>query len=358
MVMLGVLALGVDLGQGYLQRRANQNAADAGSVAAMKALLNADTDQNIQVAIRHVLDNAGYSDAALVFLSPNDTIAGTDTSKVYVDAEYGTFNTPAQGVCTPLESDQWVGSNGSNPAPSEADCIRMKVSTSRQTFFGDIPLIGQPQIGASAESSAAQISLLAPGSYARPTLTPTPGAAMGPYGFGWAVWGGKRADNSTLQVGDPVMFFADSGWDYGNDIDESCSSSCEYNPNGQSYKGLIDTTQGCVMPNPPAPIDCVGPKGAHGNQAQGLATGSYVQVVAINYLNATGNHVDVTVIGWVTLQVEPCPSTPSYLQDGTNGVCGNIVHIDGGTLNENYVDPTPIGTATATPIGIGNVGSG
>lgn len=348
-VLLGFLALGVDLGQGYEQRRQTQNAADSGSVAAMRALLKQSNDSDIQNAIRHVLDNSGYSDGNLVFLSPTNPTAGTTTGLVYVDAEYGTYNTPTLGKCTPLSSNQWVGSNGNNLPPSSANCVKVKVSTDAKTFFGKV--LGESQIGASAQSSAAQISIAvaAADAGANPTATPTPA----PWYFdseGFSIWGGRRADSRTLTVGSPVLFFADSGWDTGNDYDTSAGT---YDAT-QNFKGIADPQCFTLPPQ----SSCTGPNGSHGNEALSIPDGTFLQIGVVDNVTHSGSTNILNEIGLITVQkLSSCPSSPSYLQTGTNGVCGTIVHIDWGSLNDSPAAPANAATPTPTPIGVGNVGS-
>ncbi len=347
-VLVGFLALGVDLGQGYLERRTNQNAADAASIAGEKAMLVGASDSAIQSSILHVLNAAGWNSSAVVFLSSTNPQPGTDSTKAYVDAEYGSYP-DGSSSCTPLSSNQYVGSVGGSP-PSGATCIHVKVTTSRRTLFSKVPIIGAAQIAASATGSAGQVSLQAadgPGSGGS-SATPTPAPWDLGSGEGFTIWGGQRADGHILVVGDPVVFFADSGWNSGSDVQTNCNP-CEYNAT-QNFKGMADPQ--CFQL--PLTSSCTGPNGAHGNPAAGIQPGTYVQVVVVDTISHQGSENIMSRIGLATIQVlSACPSSPSYLQTSTNGVCGTIMHVDAGQLNEGSNSPTPTSTPPPTPV-IGN----
>lgn len=338
-VLMAFLAMGVDLGQGYLQRRTNQNGADAGSVAGMVALTKGVSDSAVQSSIKNVLTADGYKASSIVFLTSSSPTAGTDTTKVYVNAQYGNYPS-GSAACTPLSTNQYVGSVGGSP-PSAATCVHVVVTTSDNTLFAKIPVIGIPEVSASAQGSAGMISsALGAGSASRYGATPTPTPApWNPNGAGegWAIWGGQRADSTMLSVGSPVLFFADSGWNSGNNVQTNCSP-CEYQAT-QNFKGLADSQCFTV----PLPSTCTGPNGAHGNAAAGLAVNSEVQVVVVSSVDHQGNTNTFTPIGLASIKVlASCPSSPPYLQDGTNGVCGTIENVDTGVLNEGTaVTPTP-----------------
>ena len=333
MVLLGFLAIAIDLGQGYLERRANQNGADAAAVAGEQALIHGATDANIESAIRNTLLAGGYGGMTVAFATSPSGTSGSDTHKVYVDAEYGAYGSGS--TCTPFTSGQYVG-NGT--IPTGTSCIKVVVSTTRNTLFANVPVIGAAQIGASAGARAGQVSTSGFGNQPIPTATPTPGPWNTGDDEGWAIWGGKTADGHVNTVGSAALFFADSGWNYGNDVLTNCNP-CEYQAT-QNFKGLADPQ---CFTNPP-PNTCTGPNGAHGNAAAGLTPGTSVQVVVVTSVQHTGSDNQLTPIGLVTLKVlASCPSSPTYFESATDGVCGTIEHIDYGTLSET-VTPTPTAT--------------
>ncbi|HEV3312740.1 MAG TPA: Tad domain-containing protein [Chloroflexota bacterium] len=342
--LLAFVAMGVDLGQGYLQRRDNQNAADAASVGGEQALLHGALDSAVQSTIKNVLSAGGFKTSGITFLSASSPTPGTDPTKAYVDAEYGSFNS-GSSKCTPLSSNQYVGSLSGSP-PSGAHCIHVVVTTSDNTFFAKVPIIGVPEVSASALGSAGQISPSYGTNSSGVSATPTPTAAPWGSGEGFTIWGGTRADSTVLAVGSNVLFFADSGWDYGNDVQTSCSP-CQYQAT-QNFKGLADPQCFTV----PLPSSCTGPNGAHGNPAKNLAAGTEVQVVVVTSVTHQGSSNTLTPIGLASVDIlDSCPATPAYLQSGTNGVCGTIENIDTGQLNSTDPSATP----TPTPI-IGNSG--
>lgn len=335
-VLIGFLAMGVDLGQGYLERRNNQNAADASSVVGEQAMLKVASDASVRNAIKNVLVAGGYPSTSIVFLTPTSATPGTDTTKAYVDAEYGSYSS-STATCTPLTANEYVGSQTGSP-PSSATCVRVKVTTSVNTLFAKIPLIGVAQISASAQGSAGQIS---PGTGAgNVSGLPTPASWNTGSGEGYTIWGGNRADSTGLSVGSPVLFFADSGWNSGNDVQTNCNP-CQYQAT-QNFKGLADPQCFTV----PLPSSCTGPNGAHGNPADNLTAGSEVQVVVVSSVSHQGNTNDLTPIGLASVQVlASCPGSPAYLQTGTRGVCGTIENVDTGSLNSTGSTATPTPTS-------------
>src|SRR5579872_938039 len=126
MVLMGFIAMGVDLGQGYLERRQNQAGADAGSVAGMEAVLQGATDAGVKGSIKNTLIASGYSGASIVFATSSSPNAGTDASKTYVNAQYGAYG--GSSSCQPLSPVQYVGQVGGNP-PSSANCVKVTVTT-------------------------------------------------------------------------------------------------------------------------------------------------------------------------------------------------------------------------------------
>ena len=349
-MLLAFLAMGVDLGQGYLQRRDNQNGADAASVAGELAITHGGTDSAVQNTIKHVLTAGGYNAGAIVFATPTTPAAGSSSYIAYVDAEHGNY--PAgTDTCTPLTTNQYVGSVGGSP-PSAATCVHVKITTRANTLFSRLPILGFAQVSAAATSSAGQISpTQGAGSVVNASPTPTPAPWDTGTGEGFAIWGGNRADSTMLSVGSSVLFFADSGWDSGNDVlEKNCGSNCEYNAT-QNFKGLADSQ---CFNYPPLASTCTGPNGAHGNEAKYLDPGTKIQVVVVSSVTHSGNANYFTVIGLATINVlSSCPSSPAYLQTGTNGYCGVIQNIDAGSLNSLNGNPLTVATPTPTPI-IGN----
>jgi Flp pilus assembly protein TadG len=351
-VFMGFLAIAVDLGQGYLQRRANQNGADAAAIGAEQALLANASDSAIQGSIRHVILASGYQSYTVQFLSATSPNPGTNSSYVYVNAQYGKYPS-GSNTCTLFTPTQYVG-NGT--VPSGTTCVRVVVSTSKKTLFASAPILGFPQIGASAGSSAGLVSVAAPGSTT--AVQPTPGPWDLGWGEGWTIWGGKRADSTVvlkaasgtapnITPGSPVLFFADSGWNSGNDVQTNCTGACQYQAT-QNFKGIADPQ--CF--DVPLNSSCTGPNGAHGNAAASLTPGSTVQVVVVDSVDHDGNSNDMNPIGLATLIVLPsCPASPSYLQTGTDGVCGTISTLDYGALNEG--DTPYIPSKAPAPV-IGN----
>jgi Flp pilus assembly protein TadG len=356
-VFMGFLAIAVDLGQGYLQRRANQNGADAAAIAAEQALLANAGDSSLQSSIAHVLRSSGYQNYTVQFLSAASPTPGNNTSYVYVDAQYGQYPS-GSNTCTPFSPAQYVG-NGTVPAG--AKCVKVIVSTSKKTLFASAPILGFPQIGASAQSSAGLVSVVAPG--AAGVQQPPPGPWNLGGGEGWAIWGGLRADSTTLcatngvalcdfaahpNAASTALSFADSGWNSGNDVRTSCNGTCDYQAT-QNFKGIADPQ---CFPAPPYPAlpaspfsSCTGPNGAHGNAAAALAPGTLVQVVVVRTVDHDGNSNNMNPIGLATLKVlASCPGNPVYLQSATNGVCGTIQTLDYGVLNlgdNPYVPSSP-----------------
>lgn len=432
-ILVGFIAMGVDLGQGYLERRVNQNAADAAAIAGEKAMLTGVTSSSVANAIQNVIVANGYTASSLVFLSATQTTPGTDLSKVYVDAEYGAYAS-GSNRCTPLTGNQYIKWNN-GPPPGGASCVRVVVTTSKRTFFANVPILGIPQIGANAASSAGLISnngcgqaltlgvtgaswssasggtvtlsfattanppspsstisvsgvgqpgyngaytvvtssstnltyssSTNPGSYTgsgtityaacSQNVTPSPTPTTPPWdtgtGLGYAVWGGPRADNSQLSVNSTVLYYADTHWNTGSDVQTGCKP-CAYDAT-QNFKGLADPQCFSGSMN----TSCSAPDGAHGNPPSTIPVGSYIQVVVVDSITHQGNDNVMSRIGLITIQtLASCPTSPSYLQTATGGYCGVITYIDSGQLNEGTgPTPTPIpsATPTATPV-IGN----
>lgn len=426
-VLFGFLAMAVDLGQGYLARRTNQAAADAASVAGIEAMQKGAGDTGVKNAITNVLVGSGFTASSLVFATSGASTPGNDATKAYVNAEYGSYG--SSSTCTVLSPIQYVGSVGGNP-PGGATCVHVLVTTSKNTLFANVPIIGVAQLSASAVSSAGRVQIntgvspasnvtgatygsssvvftftttatapavgswvtisgVTPGSFngtyqvvssttgsvtvtvvsnpgtytsggtitfnstgVTPTPSPTPAPTAAPWdtgaGQGWTIWGGKRADSRTLNVGDSVLFFADSGWNSGNDVQTSCSP-CEYQAT-QNFKGIADPQ--CFTL--PLTTTCSGPNGAHGNAAASISPGTVIEVVVTSSVTHQGNNNVLTRIGLANVTVlASCPSPPSYLQTGTNGVCGVISALIAGQLNEGVIatpTPTPSATSTPTPV--------
>jgi Flp pilus assembly protein TadG len=349
-VFMGFLAIAVDLGQGYLQRRANQNGADAAAVAAEQGLLAGSGDSSLQSAIRNILLDSGYKNYTITFASAASPNAGSDPTTVYVDAQYGRYPSGSSS-CTPWISSQYVG-NGT--IPNGTKCVKVIVSTSKKTLFASAPVLGFPQIGASAQSSAGLVSVVAPdtanGGGAFPTPTPTPAPWDTGSGEGWAIWGGNRADGTILSQSPPstVLFFADSGWNVANDVQTNCPGSCEYQAT-QNFKGIADPQ--CFQV--PLVSQCTGPNGALGNAAASIPPGNSVELVVVSSVDHDGNSNTLNPIGLVTVKVLPfCPADPAFLSNGVNAVCGQIIpNTLIGALNEGYAPVTPV--PAAAPV-IGN----
>jgi hypothetical protein len=202
-----------------------------------------------------------------------------------VDAEYGSFS-PGSSKCTPLSSIQYVGTLP-GPPPASATCVHVQITTNDNTVFARVPILGIAEVSATAGSSAGQISPNH-GAGTNVGAAPTPTAAPWDAGSGegYTIWAGNRADSTVLSVGSPVLFFADSGWDSGNDVQTACGP-CQYQAT-QDFKGWADPQ--CFTE--PLPSTCTGPNGALGNAAASLQIGSEIRVVVVSSID----HVVVRIL--------------------------------------------------------------
>ena len=167
--LLGMLALVVDVGYAYGQRRMAQNTADSGAMAAAKVLAHqqqagGETDQDVLRAIRDVARKSSGGFTSLVSGSYTDQFTA-----VYVDSSGA-----------PLSPSVTVGSLGTAPPPAAARGVSVTPAKTFATFFAGVLGHATMGVGARATSLTKTVTGLAPGLY-------------GPY----AIWGGENADNCT-----------------------------------------------------------------------------------------------------------------------------------------------------------------
>jgi Flp pilus assembly protein TadG len=158
-VLIGFLALVIDIGNAYAQRRMMQNAADAASIAAARHLAT-----NVQ---------AGASDAAIAgvvasYLAPNG--GATYVPGAAMGAADGAWYVDSGGARIKA-----IGSGGAAPGFPAGAGVEVVATKQVRTYFGGV--IGQPTVAVRAGASAAY------GNAATVRLTPPTGARVLPLVF-------------------------------------------------------------------------------------------------------------------------------------------------------------------------------
>lgn len=158
-VLIGFLALVIDIGNAYAQRRLMQNAADAASIAASRYLA-----ASLQ---------AGASDAAIAgvvtsYLAPNG--GATYVPGAAMGAEDGAWYVSSNG--TRIKA---IGSGGSAPAFPAGAGVEVVATKQVNTYFGGV--VGHPTVTVRAGASAGY------GNAATVRLTPPTGARILPLVF-------------------------------------------------------------------------------------------------------------------------------------------------------------------------------
>ena len=232
--MLAMVAVTVDGGTLYLQRRTAQNAADAAALAGTRALQQATVQNNSTIA-----------DAVCTYVLAN-SFGVTPTARAYFVVTSGTNN------LGPLALGVGCGPSPANWIPNGASGVHVDITIGPyNTYLAGI--VGVRQLSAEA-SATAQVGVL---SIPNPDLAPLAGCGpdmlvngTSPDPFVNILNADNRSINESL-VGVDLLL-------QGSQMSQNENASCpKWNTNSSAWKGKIDTSgiTGPLTPPMQIPVD-------------------------------------------------------------------------------------------------------
>jgi hypothetical protein len=320
LALIGMLALVVDLGYTYGQRRLAQNVADSGAMAGTKVIarhrqFSDQTDSGVLAAIKDV------SRKSSGLFTPQMT-------GVYVGADGAPFSPSVQ-----------VGSLGASPPPAAARGVRLAPSKSFPSMFAGVLGTSTLSTGATATAVTKAVTGLAPGLYA-------------PY----AIWGGEDGHNCL------------SGNAYsGGCIDENaivnyrCNNyeSCNVHTGDErwlvtsnTFKGYLHLSGGFLVVNGESSSDLQGGNsvGTAGEPLDALSDcyikrgDPYYCTVVIPIIDTAsddGTNIRLRVVGFANVSLTNNPATLPPSQPWEGRIVGGSIVYSGGGVSTDGPEPLP-----------------
>jgi len=227
--LMALLAITVDVGYAYGQRRLAQNVADSGAIAGAKVIGErlsgaTRTDANVLTAIRDAARNSSGG----FFTTSTDYF-----TSVYVG---GSYDANGNGVVQELSTPVTVGAAPGGTIPSSARGVRLVPRKPNPTFFA--PVLGTNSLYAGARATALALDVVGFGAWA-------------PY----AIWAGELANRCFN-----TPYTPESG--YKTRVDSNGQTQFVYGcvelyggtdltpkvPNGNPMSGSLTTSWGTIDP--------------------------------------------------------------------------------------------------------------